>query len=161
MTTTMNKAEMKNFVENAIANGATVKNFAKFARVQAEQATEETPIVTILQDGTKETTNTAMPGDWIVTNPGGEQYVVPGSKFSKKYEPAPELGDNWYKPTGGVQRFLETDEDLVFVCSWGEEQTIKAGGFINVSCLDDIYGIARQEFFDTYKECDENGNFIS
>lgn len=45
---TMNKEGMKNFVENAIANGATVKNFAKFARIQA---TEETPIVTILQDG--------------------------------------------------------------------------------------------------------------
>ncbi len=156
----MNKTEMKNFVENAIANGATVKNYAKFARVQAEQATEETPVVTILQDGTKETINTAMPGDWIVTNPGGEKYVVPDAKFPKKYEPAPELGDGWFKPSGGVQKFLELSEDTSFVCSWNEEQFIAAGGMINVTCLDDIYGIARQEFFGTYKECDEDGNFI-
>jgi hypothetical protein len=60
-----------------------------------------------------------------------------------------------------MKNFVETDVDLVFVCSCGEEQTIKAGGFINVSCLDDIYSIARQEFLDTYKEYDENGNFIS
>lgn len=158
---TMNKAEMRNFVESVIANGANVKTYAKFARVQAEQATEETPIVTVLANGKQETTNVAKCGDWIVTNPGGEKYVVGADKFSKKYEPASELGKGWYKPTGGVQKFLETAEDLSFVCSWGEEQSINAGGFINVTCLDDIYGIARQEFFDTYKECDENGQFIS
>jgi len=158
---TMNKNEMKNFVEKLIANGAMVRTYAKFARVQAIQAEEETPIVTILQEGTLETTNIAKAGDWIVTNPSGEKYVVLGDKFPKKYEPATELGDGWYKPTGGVQRFIETSEDIVFVCSWGEEQKINAGGFINVSCLEDIYGIARQEFFDTYKECDENGQFIS
>ena len=156
-----NKSEMKSFVENAINNGAVVKTYAKFARVQAEQATKETPIITILANGLQETTNTAMAGDWIVTNPGGEKYVVTNSKFLKKYEPAPELGDGWYKPTGGVQKFIEATETLVFVCSWGEEQTINAGGFINVTCLDDIYGIAHQEFFDTYKECDKQGQFIS
>lgn len=117
-------------------------------------------IETILADGTRETTNTANAGDWIVTNPGGEQYIVPSAKFPKKYEPAPELGDGWFKPTGGVQKFLELSEDTSFVCSWNEEQFIAAGGMINVTCLDDIYGIARQEFFDTYKECDEDGSFI-
>lgn len=106
-----------------------------------------------------ETTNTANAGDWIVTNPGGEKYVVPAAKFPKKYEPCPELGDGWYKPTGGVQKFLELTEDTTFICSWGEEQHIKAGGFVNVTDLSDIYGIARDEFFDTYKECSEDGIF--
>jgi hypothetical protein len=158
---TLNKKEMRDLMATLIANGATVKTFAKIARIQAEQAIAETPIITILKDGTKETVNTAMPGDWIVTNPGGEKYVVPQEKFHKKYEPAPELGNGWYKPTGGVQKFLEMDEDIVFVCSWGEEQVILAGGYINVTNLDDIYGIAKAEFFETYKECDEAGNFIS
>lgn len=153
------KNEMRANIESLIANGAEIKSYAKFARVQAVCATGGERIETILADGTKETTNVAAPGDWIITNPGGEKYIVPAAKFPKKYEPAPELGENWYKPTGGVQKFLELTEDTVFICSWGEEQFIKAGGMINVTNLDDIYGIARDEFFDTYKECDENGNF--
>lgn len=157
---TMNKVEMKNFVENLIANGAAVKTYAKFARIQARPASEGEVIETVLADGTKETTNTANAGDWIATNPGGETYVIPAAKFPKKYEPAPELGEGWYKPTGGVQKFLELEEDTSFVCSWGEEQFIARGGMVNVSDLDDIYGIARDEFFATYKECDEDGNFI-
>lgn len=56
--------------------------------------------------------------------------------------PAPNWADGWYKPTGGVQKFLELTEDTTFICSWGEEQHIKAGGFVNVTDLSDIYGIA-------------------
>lgn len=96
-----------------------------------------------------------------MTNPGGEKYIVPAAKFPKKYEAAPEIGDGWFKPTGGVQKFLELDEDTKFICSWDEEQFIAKGGFVNVSDLSDIYGIARGEFFDTYKECDAEGNFLN
>lgn len=156
---TLNKKEMREMVEGLIANGATVRNFAKFARVQAVQAKGGETIETILADGTKETTNTAETGDWIVTNPGGEKYIVSAAKFPKKYEACPELGTNWYKPAGGVQKFIELAEDLKFVCSWNDEQFIAAGGFVNVTDLADIYGIARDEFFDTYKECRENGEF--
>ncbi len=156
---TMNKNEMRVFVEGLIANGAVVKTYAKFARVQAREAQEGEVIETILADGHKETSNKANAGDWIVTNPGGESYIVPGNKFGKKYEPAPELGEGWYKPTGGVAKFLQVTEDISFICSWGEAQNMRAGSFINVTSLDDIYGIAEQEFHDTYKECDAEGNF--
>ena len=158
---TLSKNEMRTAVESLIANGAVVKNYAKFARVQAIEAVGGEVIETILADGTKETSNTANAGDWIVTNPGGEKYIVPAAKFPKKYEAAPEIGDGWFKPTGGVQKFLELDEDTKFICSWDEEQFIAKGGFVNVSDLSDIYGIARDEFFDTYKECDAEGNFLN
>ncbi len=154
---TMNKNEMRAFVESVIANGAAVRTYAKFARIQAVMAKGGEAVETILSDGTRETTNTANPGDWIVTNPGGEQYIVPAEKFPKKYEPAPELGEGWFKPTGGIQKFLELEEDITFVCSWGETQFIKAGGMINVTNLEDIYGMAREEFFSTYQECSEDG----
>lgn len=160
MTTVFNKEEMKNNVENLIANGTPVKSFSKFARVQARIATAGEVIVTILASGKKETSNAANEGDWIVTNPGGEMYIVPGAKFPKKYEACPELGDGWFKPTGGVQKFIQLSERTIFVCAWGEEQDIDAGGFINVSNLNDIYGIAPQEFVDTYKECNEDGTFL-
>ena len=104
---TLSKNEMREMVAGLIANGAIVRNFAKFARIQAQCAKGGEVIETVLSDGTKETLNTANAGDWIVTNPGGEKYVVPAAKFPKKYEPCPELGDGWYKPTGGVQKFLE------------------------------------------------------
>lgn len=108
---TLSKNEMRTAVESLIANGAVVKNYAKFARIQAIEAVGGEVIETILADGTKETSNTANAGDWIVTNPGGEKYIVPAAKFPKKYEAAPEIGDGWFKPTGGVQKFLELDED--------------------------------------------------
>lgn len=156
---TLSKTEMKNFVENAIANGAVISNFAKFARIQAKEAAGGEEIITVLADGTKETTNIANAGDWIVTNPGGEQYIVPGAKFPKKYEPCTDLGEGWFKPTGGVQKFLELVQDTQFICSWDEEQFISAGGFVNVTDLGDIYGIAKEEFYATYKTCDEAGKF--
>ena len=118
---TLSKNEMRTAVESLIANGAVVKNYAKFARIQAIEAVGGEVIETILADGTKETS----------------------------------------KPTGGVQKFLELDEDTKFICSWDEEQFIAKGGFVNVSDLSDIYGIARGEFFDTYKECDAEGNFLN
>lgn len=159
--TTMTKEQMREFVSVLINNGTEVKSFAKFARVQARPAITGEVIITILANGKKETSNAANEGDWIVTNPGGEQYIVAADKFPKKYEAAPEIGADWYKPTGGVQKFIQLCEDVVFICSWGEEQSIDAGGFINVTDLNDIYGVAEQEFNDTYKECDEEGNFIA
>ncbi len=156
---TLNKAEMLNYVENQIANGANVSLYAKFARIQAVKAKGGEKLITLLANGKPETTNTANAGDWIVTNPGGEQYIVIPTVFAKKYEPAPELGDGWFKPTGGVQKFLELSEDLSFVCAWGEEQFIAKGGMINVTDRGDIYGIARDEFFGTYRKCDKDGKF--
>ena len=78
---TLSKNEMRTAVESLIANGAVVKNYAKFARIQAIEAVGGEVIETILADGTKETSNTANAGDWIVTNPGGEKYIVPAAKF--------------------------------------------------------------------------------
>lgn len=158
---TLTKQAMRNLVETAMANRVVeVKNYAKFARIQATEAKGGEVIETLLADGTKETTNTAAAKDWIVTNPGGEKYVVPAAKFPKKYEPCPELGTGWFKPAGGVQKFMTAPRDFKFICSWGEEQIIAAGGYINVTDLDDIYGVARDEFLSTYKECDKDGNFV-
>ena len=158
---TLTKEEMRNLVETAVANRVVeIKNYAKFARIQAIQAKGGEKIETVLADGTKETTNTAAAGDWIVTNPGGERYVVAAAKFPKKYEPCPELGEGWFKPTGGVQKFMTAPRDFNFICSWNEEQFIAAGGFINITDLGDIYGVAREEFLSTYKECDNDGNFL-
>lgn len=37
--------------------------------------------------------------------------------------------------------------------------TIKSGGYLNITNLDDIYGIQEAEFKETYASCDEKGIF--
>ena len=126
--------------------------YHKFARVQAVQANGGEEVVTVLNNGAEETKNIATAGDWIVTNPGGERYIVPQSKFAKKYvSAADELGEGWYKPAGGPQRFVQIYEDMDILASWGEVQHLKKGAYLNITNLSDIYGVAEAEFNDTYR----------
>ena len=127
------------------------QTYAKFARIQATQAQGGEAIETVLADGTKETANIANAGDWIVTNPGGEQYIVSAEQFAKKYEPAPELGEGWFKPKGKPQQFVQIQQDLTFVAPWGKEQFLRKGSYLNVTDLSNIYGVAEEEFLATYK----------
>lgn len=58
----------------------------KQGQVHARPAMPDEKIVTTLASGLEETTNTARVGDWIITNPAGEKYIVPKQKFSDRYE---------------------------------------------------------------------------
>ena len=130
--------------------------FAKFSRIQAEPAKAGEVVETILKDGTKETVGVAKAGDMIVTNPGGERYIVSGEKFAKRYEAAADLGKGWFKPKGAVQDFRVISRDMIIVAPWGEKQILKEGASLNVTNIKnyanpDIYGVAKGEFADTYK----------
>lgn len=132
--------------------------YKKQGEVSARQVTEETPVTTTLADGTQETTNKAMPGDWIVTNPGGEQYVLKPEKFTSRYE-AKEGSDGVYNAKGycvAVKNPFKSP--ITMQASWGEMQngaadcmvadtyeyaTGKRGG--------EPYIIARKEFEQTYQ----------
>lgn len=63
--------------------------YKKQGEVQARQATEKEEVITVMKSSTGEveTKNKAMPGDWIVINPGGEEYVLKPEKFASRYEP--------------------------------------------------------------------------
>lgn len=126
-------------------------SYVKFARIQALRAQGGEEITTVLADGTEETVNVANAGDFIVTNPGGEQYIVPGEKFTKKYEPDTELGTGWFKPAGGAQTFVKINHNMKIAAPWGEVQVLKKGAYLNVTDPDNIYGVAESEFHDTYK----------
>lgn len=129
-----------------------VDTYAKYARIQAVEAKGGEHIMTKLTDGTVEVSDhVAKAGEWIVTNPGGEQYVVESAKFAKKYEKAAELGDGWFKPKGAPQKFRKIKYDMTIRASWGEEQLLRKGAYINVTDMSDIYGVAEKEFADTYK----------
>jgi hypothetical protein len=124
--------------------------YAKSAVIRAHQATEETPITTKLQDGHIETTNVAQPGDWIVTNPGGEQYTMPHEKFQSRYQPHPNI-EGAYVPTGAPTPAVQINRDMSVMAPWGEAQHMRSGDWIVGSPEGtDRYGIADKEFKDTY-----------
>ena len=59
--------------------------YRKFGNVQARRATVGEQITTMLADGRQETANKADEGDWIVTNPDGEQHIISEAKFLSRY----------------------------------------------------------------------------
>lgn len=66
--------------------------YKKQGRVKARPAVVGEEITTTLEGGTKETVNKVSEGDFIVTNPGGEQYIISGEKFLGRYEETDESG---------------------------------------------------------------------
>ncbi len=143
---------MQKAIKKLLASNKEIKSYIKIANIRAEVAQGGENVLTVLENGTVETFFVANKGDYIITNPAGEQYVVTKEKFVQRYEPCFELGKNCYKPKPVVQKFIQTDEDICLIGSWGNEQFIKAGGFINITEEDNIYGCAKEEFLATYQE---------
>lgn len=141
----------------------TAEQYRKIVKVKARQATEREEIRTT-QDGDV-TVNVAMPGDWIVQNPGDESPYVFGDKFvkdesgaevpttveernaafAKKYD-AIDSEPNTFQ-SKGVIRAMRVNEDIVFNTSFGE-MSVKAGGWVS----DGNYSIREDSFANTYEK---------
>ncbi len=131
--------------------------YRKCAIVTARVAEAGEEVVTVV-DGTQETRNVANAGDYVVRNPGGEEYIVEKAKFEGRYEMVVGA-EGTYRSSGGPVRAMPLAESVRFVAPWGEEQFINAGGFL-LNNADDIYGIQKQEFFDTYAASTADGDFL-
>ncbi len=132
--------------------------YRKTGEVQAEQASAATPVETVLADGTNETKNMAVPGDFIVTAPAGERYVVKPDTFLARY--SPKRGqEGVYTARGQIVAVPNPlRRPLSIMASWGEAQHGSANCMIA-----DIYDpatkqrkgqpylIALAEFKKTYK----------
>lgn len=93
--------------------------FAKQATITGRLAQEVEMVETVLADGTRETVNEATPGDFVVTNPGGERYVITAETFAKRYEPTGEPGV--FRAKGMVRGFKNpTGAEITVVAPWGE-----------------------------------------
>ena len=144
------------YVKEGIKSGKlTVDEVAKFARISARQGAVGEQVITQMANGLEETKNTVKidektgePG-WIVTNPDGEEYIVEDSIFKKKYEIDPE-NPSQYKPKGGPVLSSTIDEHIEFDAPWGETMKIESGGSLILSGPNDIYGIQKAEFENTY-----------
>ncbi len=140
------------------------QRYKKFKKILARKALKGEEIITITSDGI-ETFNRANTGDYIVKNQteAGELYIVPKSKFEKRYEflVDKENGFSEYNPSGQIfaievnkenLKLLEQPTQFKFIAPWGENMVVKENDFLAVP-LDhsEVYRIARQEFFQTYQ----------
>lgn len=104
-------------------------------------------VTTVTADG-KETENTANVGDFIVSGPSRERYVLTPAKLSKNYVGNP---GQTLTPEQGPRLVARYDgRDIVnFTAPWGERMVLKPGDFV-VKADDGYYRIAAKEFVHTY-----------
>ncbi len=135
--------------------------YRKLGVVHAERAVVTTPVVTTLTDGTIETKNQAQPGDYIVTAPAGERYVVKPDTFLARYAPKP--GEPGIYTALGQIIAAENPyrRPIAIMASWGERQR-GAGDCMIADVFDpsegrrgEPYLIGRAEFEKTYAKAEE------
>jgi len=143
-----NRENFTKIVPNEYFKPVRAIDIQKTAQIMAIQAHGGEAIVTKMANGLIETQNTAKAGDFIITNPGGEQYVIGAAKFAARY--VPTVNPNTYAPAIAPLKAMRLTEDVQFQSRWGEQMYIAHGGVLVYSGPDDIYGIQGAEFKDTY-----------
>lgn len=170
------KVEVVNYVKQGIENGTMIPRQAtKFARIIARQGQVGETIISwsvdtqgneiqekVAQVQTDSQTNQP---DWIVTKVDAQgnividnnghlnQWIMKDTTFKKKYEVDTE-NPILYRPKGGPQVFVQITDNII-LNQWGSDMQIAAGGYINITNVDDMYGISKRDFEDTYKFTDE------
>lgn len=96
--------------------------YKKHGCVNARPANVGEEITTTLEGGTNETVNKADEGDWIITNPGGEQYIISEKKFLDRYE---ATNENSVYSAKGYCRAIPNPfrKPIEIMASWGSPQT--------------------------------------
>ena len=130
--------------------------FKKQGTVNARIANAGEKIATVLSSGATETENTAKDGDYIVTNPSGEQYIISGEKFTARYKSTDDYGVFEAK---GYCRAVQNPfgNDIEILASWGEPQFGDQNCWVadtcneNGECDGEPYLIENQAFQETYK----------
>lgn len=159
-----------------IKNGTMIpKEAEKFARIVAKQGQVGEKVISWSVDSlsheiqekvayVQNDENTNQPG-WIVTkvdedgnimldnNNHVNQWIIEDSVFRKKYEIDPE-NPTLFKPKGGPQIFVQINDNII-LNQWGEDMKIAAGGYINITNINDMYGISERDFNDTYQFTEE------
>ena len=132
----------------------------KIGYVAARRAAKDEAVET--RSNGKETTNTAHPGDWIVTNLSPQLdplqddeghmnvYVIVGERFPQLYEPAEGKSQHGavYRARGVVSA-LPLPGGLDIAAPWGERQTASAGYLLCNG--QEVYGIGKRAFEETYE----------
>ena len=159
--TATEKLSAKDFDAIAAELGVTPMRARKIGFVAARKAIERTTIETRWNG--KESTITAEPGDWIVTNMSPKRelmrdgdghlnvYAIRADKFSKLYKRDKGMTDE-----GAIFSAISTVEALFFsggfeiLAPWSATQRSDAGYILKNG--DEVYGNAKETFEETYDE---------
>lgn len=135
--------------------------YKKEALVSARPASDGETVLTTLSSGEVETQNTAHMGDWVVTNPSGEQYVLSSATFNDRYEQTDSPGV--YNAKGYCRAIPNPyGTPIEIQASWGSPQTGDAYCIIADACdengtlLGEPYLIEKAAFEETYKPFPQN-----
>ena len=166
------KVEVASYVKQGIENRTMIPRQAKkFARIIARQGNVGETVISWSVDSqgneiqekvaqVQLDEQTKQPG-WIATkvdeqgnivvdnNNHPNQWIIDDTTFKKKYEIDPE-NPSLYKPKGGPQTFVQITDNII-LSQWGSDMQIAAGGYINITNIDDMYGISQRDFQDTYR----------
>lgn len=130
--------------------------YEKQALVRARRVKDDERVETTLADGTHETSNIAHEGDWVVTNPAGEEYVVPAGEFDARYDATGTEGV--YQAKGSCRALPNPyGAPIEIEASWGESMRGDEYCYIVDSCAPDgspagePYLIAGPVFAATYR----------
>lgn len=170
------KVEVTSYVKQGIENGTMIPlQDEKFARIIARQGAIGETVISWSADSqgneiqekvaqVQIDAQTNQPG-WIVTkvdeqgnividnNGHSNQWIIDDTTFKKKYEIDHE-NPSLCKPKGGPQIFVQITDNII-LNQWGSDMRIAAGGYINITNVDDMYGISQRDFEETYKIIDD------
>ena len=150
-------SDIKLYVEKGLSEGRIKSGlYRKKAAVRARKGLEGEKIITVMQNGLTETVNTVKKDengntDWVLTASSGETYIISHKNFTEKYKKI-EGSDDIFTPVGKPVSAGQIGENIVFKAPWGEEMKIISGGYLLFSDINDIYGVQKDEFLNTYEK---------
>ncbi len=96
-----------------------------------------------------ETRRIGKPGDYVVKNPSGEEYIIAEKIFLNRYE---HKLYSLYRPVGKVKAIKYNGPDINFYAGWGEKMILRTGDMLASPApnYDEIYRIGIIEFLQSY-----------
>jgi hypothetical protein len=84
------------------------------------------------------------------------QIIIADSVFKEKYT---SFEGDIYKPTGEKQIFVELPVSVTLTQN-DESMDVSSGGYVNISDPDDMYGISKRDFMDTYEVLEDTKKLV-
>lgn len=130
-------------------------------------------IRTYSQDGV-ETVNSAGEDSFVLTkadrstgkpvidgNGHDNSWIIEGDAFREAYRLGPDFnGEGLVDPIADLRTLVRVDKDMSVMASWGEEQSVSKGGYLNITDPNNIYAVSERDFDDTHVDAPMAAKFI-
>lgn len=96
----------------------------------------------------------AKKGDWKITTSLGDQYFLSSEKMDKYYDYDDK--SHMFKSNNFRVKAFELNINVQIMSPWGYPQYLKAGDYIVMRDIDDIYGVMKKSFHNNYRSISKN-----